>query len=150
VNAGETLLDINWPFRFRLGLAVEGMAAWHLLLTLLFLALIGILAAVLALLALASGGHPEASLYVIFYSLGVLAVGLTLSATLSTISFAVLSRGFRRRDWPLICWPGALGTAVAIIAFIVWPLSATIGVSIACKMTDGKVRRESNASRNDP
>ena len=141
MNAGESPLEINWPFRYRLGLAVEGLAAWHLILTLSFTTLILVLAAALALLALAIGGHPETAPYIIFYSLGWFALGLFWSATLSVSSFAILNRGFRRRDWPLICWPGAIGTAVAIVAFFVWPISATIGAFMAHKMIDGKLRR---------
>jgi hypothetical protein len=141
VNAGETPGSINWPRRYRFGLALEGMAAWHLLLTLSFILLIGVLAIFVALSALAAGGHPETAIFVVGYSLGVSGVGLIWSSVLALFSFIVLNRAFRKRDWPIVRGPGALGAAVALVAFIVWPISALVGAVIAYKMIDGKLRK---------
>lgn len=141
----DTVNFIPSPFRVKLGLALEGMAVWHLALAL-------IAATFLALIILSSRGGPDndtgdaaamSGLAAIVVGSGALIVGITFVCA----SFVLLKRSFRRSDLSLVLGPGLVGTAVTIPASIIgWPTSEAVGAWAAFVLVSRRLDKRSGAS----
>jgi hypothetical protein len=122
----------------RLGLALQGMALWHLLLGVPLLIILFFL--LTAGDDSASEGHGRG---MTILATGALGGGSTFAGLVfGGISWAILGRRFWRPRWSTIMVPGLVGTLTsAFTAFIGWPLSELIGIWVASGLVNRQLRK---------
>ena len=114
-------------FKQRLGLALQGVALWHAVVSLPFASWALFSLSIILVLGEPPEDVGDMPAYVLILGL-IAGVGAAVTAIPATLlagaSWALLGRGFFKPGWSLILLPGLIGTvaAVAVMSLMVGPL----------------------------
>jgi len=134
--------------RRKLGVALQGMAVWHMAFC-AFLVILTLAILALAILASPEGDQESGDWAAMMVLAGfVLAAGACLGAlVLGGMSCVLLGKVFLRPRWSLLVVPGLVGTLVAgIPAGLGWPPSEIVGAFVAYHLVARRFGRQGAGS----